>query len=340
VDLPSLKKKFLLSLLLGVGVVFGLAVYGNGPALLSTLGSFSWRLLPLILALTLVNYGLRFVKWHYYLGQIQARPGFLDSFAIFAAGLSMAMTPGKVGEVLKPILLKLRNGTPISRSAPIVLAERLTDGIAMIILALAGLVLSRQAWQVLALSATLAAVVVGLLGSSHGTRALLRVAERLPVLGPRLAMVESFLHSARALFTPRNVALAVGLGLLSWGSEGAAFYLVLLGLGIHASWTLLVHAVFVLAVATLVGSLSMLPGGLGAADASVTGLLILIVNLPRAQAAAATLLIRFCTLWFGVAVGLFALFIFRRRLAEEGAHMDAGTLQREALMPADKAALP
>ena len=60
-----------------------------------------------------------------------------------------------------------------------------------------------------------------------------------------------------------------------------------------------------------------MPGGLGAADASVTGLLLLLVRAaPMSQpvAVAATLLIRFCTLWFGVLLGLPALLLFGRRL--------------------------
>ena len=51
------------------------------------------------------------------------------------------MTPGKVGELLKSYLLKQIRGTPISTSAPIVMAERLTDGLAMLVLASVGLVL-------------------------------------------------------------------------------------------------------------------------------------------------------------------------------------------------------
>jgi uncharacterized membrane protein YbhN (UPF0104 family) len=274
--------------------------------------------IPLVLGLTLFNYALRFVKWHFYLGQIGAGVSRLDSFAIFTAGLSMAMTPGKVGEVLKPVLLRLRSGVPVSRSTPIIMAERLTDGLAMIVLALGGLALSHAAWQVLLLSLLLAVAVVGLLGSTRGGAVVLHVAERLPFVGPRLTLVEAFLLSSRRLFTPRNLLFAVTLGVISWAGEAIAFYLVLTGLGFHSTSLLLIQATFVLAISTLVGSLSLLPGGLGATDASVAGLLIVVVHATRATAAAATLIIRFCTLWFGVGIGLLALFIFRHRLHQEG----------------------
>ena len=45
-------------------------------------------------------------------------------------------------------------------------------------------------------------------------------------------------------------------------------------------------------------------GGLGAAEASIAGMLGLLLGLTRDTAAAATLLIRFATLWFAVALGL------------------------------------
>jgi uncharacterized protein (TIRG00374 family) len=84
------------------------------------------------------------------------------------------------------------------------------------------------------------------------------------------------------------------------------FYLILLGLGVPPSASVLTDAIFVLAVSTLVGSASTLPGGLGAAEASITALLLLTITSDHALAAAATLLIRLATLWFGVTLGLIA----------------------------------
>jgi uncharacterized protein (TIRG00374 family) len=81
-------------------------------------------------------------------------------------------------------------------------------------------------------------------------------------------------------------------------------YLVLRGLGITGDARTVVMAIFVLSFSTVVGALSALPGGLGAADASIAGLLVLALALPTVKATSATLLIRFATLWFGVSLGL------------------------------------
>jgi uncharacterized membrane protein YbhN (UPF0104 family) len=89
-------------------------------------------------------------------------------------------------------------------------------------------------------------------------------------------------------------------------------------LGLPPSLNLAATAVFVLSFSTIVGAVSSLPGGLGAAEASITGLLLLTVQGTHPQlVASAALLIRFFTLWFGVALGLAVLFGSRRLLTLE-----------------------
>src|ERR687885_1044332 len=137
-----MRGRLILGLILGVLVVAALSVYADFTKMVNVLRNFEWWLLPLILLFTLFNYALRFYKWDVYLRLIGATGvSKRDSLLIFLSGMAMAMTPGKVGEVLKSYLLKQVRGTPIAASAPIVVAERLTDGLAMMVLASAGLVL-------------------------------------------------------------------------------------------------------------------------------------------------------------------------------------------------------
>jgi len=97
--------------------------------------------------------------------------------------------------------------------------------------------------------------------------------------------------------------------------------MILLGLGIPPSWETLSIAVFVLAFSTVIGAVSALPGGLGAAEASIAGMLTLLLTLGADTAAAATLLIRFATLWFGVVLGLI-VWAFSRELLNLTQHDD------------------
>jgi uncharacterized protein (TIRG00374 family) len=130
--------------------------------------------------------------------------------------------------------------------------------------------------------------------------------EKLRVMARFGSGLREAYEGAYQLFRPLPTLAAVALGAVAWLGEGLAFYLILLGLGAAPGTDLLVSAVFILAFSTAIGGASTLPGGLGAADVTIAGMLTLLVGLPVSTAAAATLLIRFATLWFGVVLGLAA----------------------------------
>ena len=74
---------------------------------------------------------------------------------------------------------------------------------------------------------------------------------------------------------------------------------------------LFVKSMFIMGISSLIGSASGLPGGLGTADGSMIGLTRLLLTPSATIGGAATLLIRLCTLWFGLALGVVALLVYR-----------------------------
>ena len=306
-----------LALLFGAAVSALLAAWGDAPAVARALSGFPPALVVPVLLLTLWNYALRWLKWQFYLrvlGVTALRPS--DSALVFLSGFAMGLTPGKAGELAKSYWLRALAGAdqaPFARTAPIVFAERLTDGIAMLLLASAGLAAFQFGAPALLAVAALAAAAVAGVQARPLAHAVLRVLERVPALRRLAAAAETAYDSARELLTWRRLTLAVALGTVSWAGECLALYLIVLGLGAPPSLELLNQATFALATATLVGSASLLPGGLGASEGAVAAILQAVAGQPREVAVAATLLIRACTLWFGVALGAAALPLLARR---------------------------
>jgi uncharacterized protein (TIRG00374 family) len=309
----DLKNKILLSLVFGFAVIATLAFFGDLPQTLAALERFQWAYLPWVLLLTLVNYVLRFFKWHWYARLIGSQVNWEGSFAIFTSAMSMVMTPAKAGELLKAYLLRVTDGTPLALSAPIIFAERVTDGLAMIILATVGLTFYQAAQPVLISLIIGMSSAVLVVQSRTLSLKLLELGERLPIMSRFMHNLHAMYESSYQLFRWRNFIPSVLVGIISWFSECLAFYFVLIGLGIAPTEQLLLQATFIFAFATVVGAVSALPGGLGAAEASIGGLLVLLVGLSKDTAAAATLLIRLCTLWLGVGIGLVALVYYRKR---------------------------
>lgn len=338
--LSDLRGKLILGLALGLVVVAGLAVYADFAKMVEVLKAFEWWLLPLILLFTLFNYVLRFFKWDVYIRLIGATgvPR-KDSLLIFLSGMSMAMTPGKVGELLKSYMLKQVRGTPIAASAPVIMAERLTDGVAMLILASAGLVMFNYGTAALVGIAVFVIAFLFVFQNRALANRLIALGERMPVVSRGVHHFRAFYESSYELFRLPNLLLGVSIGVVSWSGEVVAFVLVMMGLGVPFSGLLVILCAFILSVSTLIGSVTLLPGGLGTTDASITGMLQLLapahlgVAMPQDIAVAATLLVRFSTLWFGVAIGLVSLTFMQRRLGriapgEMGAAPEAQALAK------------
>lgn len=314
-SLKTLQGKLLASLLLGLAVVIVMGLATDAREVGRDLGGFRWELLPAILGLTLLNYLLRWLKWEYYLRRLALGAGVsrLDSGLIFCAGLVLSVTPGKLGEVFKSVLLKRVNGTSVSRSAPIVLAERLTDGLAMLLLMGLGLTLYPPAR--LAFMALVVATAVGILVLQHRglSLGLINAVARLPLGGKLAPRLRTVYESTRQLLDWPVLVVSTLISFVSWGFECVALYYVLLGLGVTGTPLLLLQSIFIFAASTLFGLVSFLPGGLGVSEVSSVGLIVALVGLSAAAATTATILIRFCTLWFGVLLGVVALAWFGRR---------------------------
>ena len=55
-----------------------------------------------------------------------------SSALVFGAGLSLSITPAKLGELVKSYLLREMHDVPAPQTAPIVVAERVTDLVALL----------------------------------------------------------------------------------------------------------------------------------------------------------------------------------------------------------------
>jgi uncharacterized protein (TIRG00374 family) len=296
----------------GVALYVTLTVWADAGRVGEALRAFDWRMAALGCLLAAGNYLVRFGRWEYYLRVLKIKVGAADSLAVFLAGFALTVTPGKLGEAVKAFLLRASHGVPLARTAPIVVAERVTDLVALLLLALVGVFSFDVDRRFLIAGAAL--VTAGVLVVSVDPLAELAIgaAGRLPGLrrfAPRLA---EFHRSTAELLRPGPLLAATVLATGSWFLECLAFWAVVRGfpgasIGLRA-------ATFVYAATTVAGALSFLPGGLGITE---MGMLALVIRLgsgvTKGGAAAATVVTRACTLWFAVALGVPALVIYARR---------------------------
>lgn len=313
----DLRRKIIYSLTFALLVYIALVLWSDWGELSAALVQFPWHWLPAVIGLTLLNYGGRMLRWHWYLRLLDTPIRLRDSARVFGVGMLMVMTPGKAGEFLKSYMVKNVSGAAMSKTAPVVLAERLTDGAAMLLLASAGLFAfpdrTARTIALIVFGAFLAFVIV--IQFRPLALWLLGLGTKLPVASKFAGHLYTFYESSYVIFQPRNLLFSLGIGILCWGAEGIAYFVVLAGLGVEPSIQAALVAIFIFSISTVIGAVFALPGGLGGVEGSLVALSTRLLGLSTASATAGALLIRFCTLWLGVSVGVISFLIWPKLLA-------------------------
>ena len=311
--MERLKRNLILALALGVAVYLLLAVFSGFGNLRAALDTFNYALVPAILGLVFLSYVGRFFRWLYYLKLLKVSVPLGINAAIFAAGLSMTISPGKLGEVLKSVFVRQTSGAPVARTAPAVVAERATDGTGMVAWGFLGAFALGLGPGTMVVFLAVAAFGIAVLRSRRLSLLAERVLSKLPLLNRLAPHLGVFHASSNELLAARPLIVGTAISFLSWGLECLGVYLCAVGLDADRRFLLVV---FVFAVSSLVGVLSMLPGGIGAVEAGLAGQFVAVAGLSTGLAVALTLLIRLATLWFATLVGVVGLFAVRTLLGD------------------------
>ncbi len=298
--------------MLAIFVFAAFSIYADVDKIWARLGNFAWGAFFAALGLAVVNYVLRLIRWVWYLRHQKLAVPTGTASLIFLSGFALSVTPGKVGELIKSYFLKETHDVPFKDSVPIVIAERVADLLALLLLGGLGFALHGIAGTTVLLGAS--AIAVGLLIlSSRPLATTVIEAITSPGFLRRFRPELSRLYEGLAdLVRPKPLLFASAVGVLAWLAECVGFALILAGFpGTDISIGL---AILIYAVTTVAGALSFLPGGLIVTEATMTLLLVKTqVGLDDATAVSATILTRIATLWFAVLIGLCALAFLRRR---------------------------
>jgi len=286
-------RSLLLVMLFAVAVYGAYAVYSGIGKLGESLLRFTWASFAAACGLAFGNYVLRFLT--------------------FLSGFVLTVTPGKVGEVFKSWVLFETHGIPMARTAPIVVAERVTDLIGVITLIVLGSLGFAGGLVWAGVGAALVLTLLVVIASPSLSIGIIRTIERVP---GRIGRVAPKLHvaydSLRTLLHPKNLAVPAVLSVAAWLLECLALWVILRGFGESTSVPL---CVFFYATSTLAGAIVPVPGGLGVTETALQEQMREVGHVASATSTAAMMLVRFATLWFAVLVGFIALTALKRRHA-------------------------
>ena len=277
------------------------------------------RLYVLALVLYYVSFGFRGLRW-----QLLARNAGIDDSG--GAKLPSALTLSqliiigwfvngvawlRLGDAYRAYAFAERSGGHFSWSLGTVLAERVVDMATVLVLIVAGVALfsltrdSSGTGFILAAAVLMVSALIVVLAMMKGYGA--RLARFLP---QRLEAAYHQFHQG-TLGSFRQLPAVFFLGLVAWVLEVARLYFVVQALGL----TIDVPHVIIVALGHAILSTVPTPGGVGAVEPGVTGLLVL--GMAREEAASVTLVDRSITYLSILVIGGLAFVLWQASQARK-----------------------
>ena len=300
--------------LLAMAAIGALLLVVDPRSVATAVGRFDGRVVLPILLLIGAFYALQGLRWHLLLRAVGARQSVADSELINLAGQTVtSVLP--LGDLTRALLASEASGVEFGATAATVTVQELTFTLLLVLAAAPGLahLTGGIAW-VLAVVGGVAAVVA-ILTVPRAFAVVRRGVARVPGVRRFLGEIDSLQRSVRHLLARRDVLAGTVLDLGRVVAATAALMLILRGLHVDTvSWW---EAVLVLAVSYVGGAVSLLPGGIGANEASVVGILV-VLGVNPADAAAAAILQRITLSGLATVAGLGAYAAVRQRLGLTG----------------------
>ena len=287
-------------------VTIGIGLQETSNALME----FDKTVLFYVLVLVTSGYLLRYIRWKYYLYKTGIKIGNMENLVLFLSGFSMTFSPAKSGEVVKSYLILKRFNIPVIRTVPAIICERLLDLSSMILLMLiGGLMINYSGIKVLSFAVLFFIVVFVSARNKRVFDFFLMIIEYLPFV--KISPEEKSLASSIyvKLLSPVSVVLTLFGSTLAWYFECYSLYLIVNSFGFQLS---LANSIFIFCFSSVVGILSMLPGGILVTEGSLGGFL-LSIGAPPEIVSVSVILVRLCTLWFSVFIGLICLKLYEKR---------------------------
>jgi uncharacterized protein (TIRG00374 family) len=296
--------------MVGLAGIAGVIVFLNPSHVGAALKGFRLVLIAPIVALSLLAYALQGIRWHFLLRDVGTDLRLRDTLLINLAGQTItAVVP--LGDLTRAAFASEAAGTDFGVVAATITVQELSYTLLLVLSALpAILALGYGLAAVIPVGLGIAAIVVILTVSPVFCRVHDLLA-RLPFLNKLLPAIDELQEqTVRLLHRPDALALSI-LDAARVVVTVSALWLVLEGLepGRVGWW----QTAFVLALSTVGGAVSLIPGGVGANEASVAALLIFL-GFDYGAAGAAAIIQRTLVTGLSLALGAAAYAVIHRRL--------------------------
>ena len=291
------KKLKILPLTISILILVVLIVYSNPEKFFRLIAGSNFVFIGIAFVISNINLLIRVLKWYVLLDNVS----FFSLAPVQFFGMTASnLSPGKIAEPLKSVVLKAYRGIPVSLSLPSVVWERTLEVVVLLILSAAGMlfflkITDKIFWISAASFLVFGFLIVFVLLFLYNTafrHFMFRIFRKFPVMN---RITKHFISNfERSKIKKRRMVYSFTASLAAWLIDGLVIYFSLLAVGVQIN-PLALTCIF--AVSTIIGIITFLPGGLGSTDA-VMIFFLTTLNIDYTVAVAGVLISRFLSIWY------------------------------------------
>ena len=191
---------------------------------------------------------------------------------LYLAGLSMLITPGGSGQIIKSYFLKDKFGVNISKSIPLIFIERFNDLIA-ILSVLTVVVFLSEVYE-LVLPILVLWIIIFCIYAAFRIKKFYGILEsfliRFSFFKKRIEGISKSYDGFQLSTSKKTIFKSLALSLMAWVVDAVSVYFIFLGFNLNFD---IIYTTFAMFASLLLGFVTLLPSGLGVTELSFIGLL-------------------------------------------------------------------
>ena len=296
-------------------LVFAILIFYLGIIIVSDFEKFSSNMLQfkieylgIVLALNFSVLVIKGFRQHNILKKLGINVSNKDNLMLYFAGLSMLVTPGGTGQIIKSYFLKNKFGIEISKSFPLVFVERYNDLIAIMTIVTTILVIIQNYKLLLAVS-VIWVIIILIYFIFRWNKVYIKIESIFTKINFLKKRIDGFSKSYKGLQTTTSKKMMIEnwmFSIVAWCIDAISVYLIFLGFNQNLD---LIYTTFVMYTSLLIGFITFLPAGLGVTELSVIGLLTS-KGIEISLVTSIIIMIRLTSIWFATIIGLLTTKIF------------------------------
>ena len=288
----------------------------------------NWKLLVLAMIIHLIAVGLRSIRWGFIINKPKEFKNnyVVKTIGLFAGNFSPVRT---AGEPVTAIAGKNINKISLSEGLSAGLTERFFDFIIVGLLLLVSCIWLPKIRYLAIIGGTLSLSFVVLIyfvnwrenSSIWLYEKIHPLIEKLPIgeevvdnfYEKAIKLLKSMAVYTKSFTTYKNLVLVIILSLLSWLVECLRLLVVFYAFNVEINF---ISVVIIFLLANIIGVVTLLPGGIGSIEISLTGLFVLF-GVPEALSGSIALADRLVSFWVVTALGLIFSFYYAKDIFDE-----------------------